>query len=434
MLASLGAETTVSWANPRRRRGLLIALGIVVVLALTLALRLYSSARLERALDHFEAETGGLHFSALAPRRVEPRKDNAAFWLRAGADVLIEGDEDSTALLRQRVAAMGSPWSEADQRSFLALLGANEPARSLMDRAASLERSSFEVDYAKGADAEIPNFLPFIRAARFLGVECDFHHQRGDLNRALETLHLLERLTAVQRREPMLISLLTGVATERIYFDRVEAILGDMLDVVALRAIARDIDHLDAVTVATRSVLAAEVAASYSTVLRRRPGLLRSASGLDRLDVALFVESGGRLVDSTIHAMTETSPDLFERDVLRVRRLPPGIGTMARLTVPNYLHGIRRAQWVESARALGRLAVEVSLARVGHGRYPPSPAPLPVAVATGETATYEIAADGSLELAFPQAEASWAAEKARFVNQPGTTSGPDFNLRWRLPP
>ncbi len=233
---------------PRRRWLLILALAIVVVLAVTLALRLYSAARLERALSRFEQATGGLRFAELAPSRVEPRHQNAAFWLRSGADLLVYGDPPG--LLERRLAEVGSPWSEADQQAFVDLLAANEPARSLMDRGASLDRSSFEVEYRRGADAEIPNFLPFVHAARLLGAECDFRQQRDELEAALATLHLLERLAAVQRREPMLISLLTGVATERIYLDRLEAILADARDVDTLRALAHDLDHLDAATVA----------------------------------------------------------------------------------------------------------------------------------------------------------------------------------------
>lgn len=430
-----------------RRRGVVLAIAIVVLLAATLALRLYSGARLERALRSFETATGGLRFVELAPPRIEPRKDNAAFWLRSGVELLIY---DENEFYQRRVREIGSPWSEADQQAFLALLAANEPARSLMDRAASLERSSFEVEYREGAEAEIPNFLPFLHAARLLGVECDFHQQRGELDRALATLHLLERLAAVQRAEPMLISLLTGVATERMYLDRLEAILRDARDPAVLRAVAQDLDHLEAATVEPGKVFAADVGAGYPTMLRRgfdwpegfpeppsravlrrlRP--LLWATGLDRLNAAIFVEAGQRAVASVQQPAAAMSPEDFDREVLRLDALPPGIGTMARTMAPNYLSGIQREQWGRSARVLARLAVELSRSRAGDRHFPSQPITLPIAAATGETATYETDADGSVEIAFPQAEAGWAEETKRVAKRPGVISTPDFNLRWRL--
>jgi hypothetical protein len=81
---------------------------------------------------------------------------------------------------------------------------------------------------------------------------------------------------------------------------------------------------------------------------------------------------------------------------------------------------------------LARLAVELSRSRAGDGHFPSQPITLPIAAATGETATYETDADGSVEIAFPQAEAGWAEETKRVAKRPGVISTPDFNLRWRL--
>jgi hypothetical protein len=438
--------------RPRRRRSFVLALALVVALAATLAVRLYSAARLERALERFESTTGGLRFAELAPARVDPRHQNAAFWLRNGADLMVDGSPEWPTALERRTAEIGSPWSDADQKVFLAVLAANEPARALLDRAASLERSSFEIEYKRGADAEIPNFVPLLRLARHLALECDFHQQRGDLSSALESLHLLERLAAAQRAEPFLLALLTGAGTERLYFDRLEAILRDVRNVDTLRAIARDLDHLDAATVPGPKVIAADVAATYPSLLRPMPPwpdlfpepgdrrLLRwlhpllRATGLDRLTAALYVEVGQRAAEAANDPTADYTLERFERDVLRLHRLPPGLEWLARLLGPNYLNAIQREQWGRSARALARLAVELSLSRAGHGAYPTAPT-LPVSAATGETATFATGADGSLEIAFPRAEAAWATEKSRWSQGPmGVIGKSDFNLRWRLPP
>jgi hypothetical protein len=105
---------------------------------------------------------------------------------------------------------------------------------------------------------------------------------------------------------------------------------------------------------------------------------------------------------------------------------------IAGIVMPSYHGAIRREQWTRSARALGRFALELRLARVGHGAYPREPSALPVSAATGETAAYRLLDDGSVEIAFPEAEASWTDE-VRSSDPSGKIRTPDFNLCWRLP-
>jgi hypothetical protein len=207
-----------------RRWALLLAGLIVVALAVTWGARWYSTHRLERAMRRFEAEAGSLDLAAYAPPAIEDRRQNAALWLRAGADALYF-DPRQSALLERRIVALGEPWPADDTAAFGALLADHAAARQLLGRAALLERSSFEIRYQDGADADIPDFLTLLRAGRLLAVECDFRQQRGETDAALAALHLLERLTAAQRSESVLIALLAGSATERLYLDRLEAVL-----------------------------------------------------------------------------------------------------------------------------------------------------------------------------------------------------------------
>lgn len=433
-------------SQPRVRRAVILALALVVVLAATLGVRLWSNARLDRALTRLDEVGGGLDYAALAPKRVEPRRENAAFWLRTGADLLSPDSE----FLKRRVDTMGSPWTDADVQSFEQLRADNVEARSMMGRAADLERSSFEIEYGRGASAEIPNFLNLIQAARFLAVESDFHQQRGELPAAATALHLIERLATVQRAEPMLISNLTAAATERLYLDRLEAMLQTTRDIDTLRRFTRDLDRLDAGMPMARAITF-DVAVTYPAVLRdpgawpeetplpRTQRIMRSArpalrvTGLDRLMAALFVETGARAIQSSGRPVTTMTTEQYEREVLDLESLPAGLGTMARQIVPAYLNAIQRDQWTRDARALARLAVELSLSRAGHGSYPTALQSSPVGVATGETATYSVLPDGGVEIAFPEAESTWAREKEITSRRKGVVTTATFNLRWRLP-
>jgi hypothetical protein len=432
-----------------RRFGLFLALAVVVVLGAMLVLRRQSTRRLERAIARFEAEAGSLDLSTYAPPPVE-RRENAALWLRAGAGALIL-DTPQNVLIERRVRALGEPWTPADAESFAALLADHEPARRLIDRAASLERSSFEIEYRRGAEAEIPDFLSLLRAARLLAVECDFRQQRGESEPALAALHLLERLTAAQRAETVLIALLAGSATERLYLDRLEAMLQLVADPDAVRALRRDLEHLDSSTVPPQRSFAADTAAVIPWILRNpgewpseispaagrsAPGPLRpyiALIGLDRKAAALVLEMGLQTVESVTIPSARWDAGEQTRARKAPDRLVPSAATIARALAPNYRHAIQRLQWIQSARALGRLAVDLRLSRLGHGVYPSQPADLPLSAATGETAVYRILDDGTVEVAFPAAEANWEIEEAR-ADQTGKIGTADYNLRWRLPP
>jgi hypothetical protein len=423
------------------------AVALVLALAALLALRLYAVRRLARAEQRFEAEVGSLDASTYAPPPIEERRQNAAFWLETGAGALAYDDRQTT-LLEQRLAALGQPWTADDQTAFLALLADNAEARGLINRAANLERSSFGIDYGGGPGTELPDFLDLLRAARLLAVECDFRLGRGERDQALAVLHLLERLAAAQRAETVLIALLTGAAAERLYLDRLEAVLGDAtLTVDELRDLRRDLDHLDSVTVAPQRSLAVDIALSSRSSLhaplewpaelpepperRRWRHLLplHRLFGTDRLEAAMMLESGVRLVESLDTPLASVDLGDYARRVVAPRGGLPGVGTVARLMAPNYLNAIQREQWTRSSRQLARLAVDLRLGRVGHGSYPERPTELLASAATGEAASFAMLADGSVEIAFPEAEASWETEKKRLSAQPGR----DYNLRWRLP-
>jgi hypothetical protein len=248
----------------------------------------------------------------------------------------------------------------------------------------------------------------------------------------------------------VLIAALAGIGIERLYLDRLEAVLGAARDQETLVALARDLDHLDAATVPLRRAIAFDAAATYPWLLRhppewsemlpgwRRRSLRRAAwpvftaSGLHRLVVALGLEASVRAVSHDQPA-ADIDPEVYRREVIALRSAVPMVADFARLTTPMLLDAIRREQLTRSSRMLGRLAVELSLARAGHGRYPTAPPELPVSPATGETALYRLGDAGAIEIAFPEAEAIWEAEQQSLPTRRGSLAA-DLNLRWRLPP
>lgn len=434
-----------------RRLALLGATAIVLLLAAILAIRIYSSRHLARTIERFEAEAGSFDLASYAPPKIEDRRQNAALWMRAGADAMLWSAQQEH-LLTDRIAKLGEAWPAEDAEAFLALEADHEPARRLLDRAAPLEHSSFEVEYRDGPEAAIPDFLALLRTARLLAVECDYRQQQGDLDGALRSLHLLERLTAVQRAESWLIALLAGAATERLYHDRLEAVLRQVSDPARLLDLRRDLDHLDAATVPSRQPFAADSASVMPWLLSgdatadlasarmqarwRSPlSLPLRALGLDREVAALLLECGLRAVESLERPTTGMTEHDFSVRMLDLHSPVPGASYVARTLsiVPNFFSAIQREQWSRSARALARLAVDLRLSRAGHGRYPPELDGLPVSPASGETATYRVLDDGSVEIAFPAAAESFLAEDRR-TDKSGKLSARDPNLRWRLPP
>jgi hypothetical protein len=432
-----------------RRLWFLLATVVVIVLAVTLAVRLYATRHLERALARFEAAGGHLDLADYAPPPIEDRTQNAALWLRAGADALIVDDEQKE-LVARRVRLLGEPWPAADVSALEALLADHQPALRLIERAAGLDRSSFEIEYLRGAQADLPDFISLLRAGTLLAVASDYRLQRGDVDQARSTLHLLERLTAAQHAESVLIAHLVGAAVERLYHERLEAML-QVADLDALRAMRRDLEHLGASSVSPGRPFLAETGLVVPYMLgatRMPPGLpvpessddglrlpwLLRAVGLDREVAALLLETGLRVAESVEEPLARVGPDDYLRSVMARSRLPLATRLARPLTLaPNLLDAIRREQWVRSARALARLALDLRLSRLGHGAYPPPSIELPVSAATGERAVYRMLDDGSVEIAFPEAEAIWTEEQ-RNADLSGKIHVADVNLRWRLPP
>lgn len=437
-----------------RRLGTLLAIVIASGGALVLAVRWHAHSRLERAKVAFEAELGSLEPASYAPPPVA-RDDNAAVWLQEGIEAL-ELTSEQTSLVLTRMRSLGSAWDAADEAAFLVVLDDTAKARGLLERAAGLERSSFDIDYGNEPPRfdEIASAMPaFLHAGRLLTVECDFRLQRGELEAAIAALRALERMTGALRQEPLLLTVLTGHALEHMALDRLEAVLDRVDDAMALRSLARDLDRLERSAEPMARALAFEAAVSHQWRLRRpersssarsfSPLLVRwgeaalrrtyAALGGHALVAAIHLEKTVRIVDRLQAPTAGLDGHAFDRELLRRSWLP---GTELLLWPAHHMFADRmqREQANQAARRLARTALELRRARLERGAYPLELAELPISPYTGEAATYVVGDEGGVELAFAKDERAWGALVASYPRPPRNAERPvpPPNLSWRL--
>lgn len=428
------------------RRALAAGLGLVVVLALavSLTMRLYGASRLRAAKARFE-DYGPLQLARYAPDAPAERYDNAALWLRAGSEGLLWTDAERE-LLDRRLGELGAPWSEVDRSAMAALLQSHAAAIDLLAKAAPLEGSSFEIEYALGTAVPIPNFLPLLQAGRLLAVESDYRLQEGDVAASLELVHLLERLTAVHRHESLVITLLLGASIERMYHDRLAAAIEHVSDEEALSRLEEDLEHLGSSSVPPLQPFTADCGVTFEAVRRYfaqppdwsdaspsivgpRWLLLRVffAAGYDRLASALQLETCARTLDLLAQPLANEDPSRLLAETRPVSRLPFLAGFVDGF-VPNFSDAASRDQATRSARALAAAALAARRARLKDGSYPDTLAALPTSPFSGETAVYEKLPDGSAEIAFPVAEESFRIRGGTVIPKVPP------KLRWHLSP
>lgn len=422
----------------RRRRVLRLFLligGTVVVLLLAMrfGLRVYSTARLERAQERFTSEAGPLELAAYAPPPVEEREENAAAWLRAGAAALILSDEE-TAFLADRVRSLASGWSAEDAERMEAVLRRHAPARELLQRAADLEASSYEIEYARAAEIEIPNFIPLLTAGRLLTTESDYRLARGDLEGARLALRTLERLVASLRRESLVITALVGSALERMWLGQVQALAAGTASPGVVAALAADLEHLERTAVPAKKPFAADGAFTSMNLSRvvsdfSGPGWFLVGSWHRPLASSLLLERFVLLVERLQEPLAEQDVAALEPRTTPVWVDWVGADMLADQLVPNFYDGLQKEQATLAARRLARAGLAVRLQGLTEGGYPqglPEPVRSPF---TGEEALYERQPDGSVVLALPEDAAAWET-----ISAPRSPSGVAPPFRWQMPP
>ena len=185
------------------RRIVIVAAGFVILgLAGTLAVQLV------RANDDIGSKLADLELAAVPPEQ------NAAQWLVAGAAAVVWSDDD----LRAIGEASNGPYSEWSPELVGSVREALERQRGALEtlhRAATLERSSYDIDYSHGLRAEMPDLLSLLKACRLLLAEARVAAADGDQDRAIVALATMGRFASSLERESAILTALVGVACER---------------------------------------------------------------------------------------------------------------------------------------------------------------------------------------------------------------------------
>jgi hypothetical protein len=406
----------------------------------------YASLRLHRAEARFEAEAGSLEPASYAPAPVE-REQNAATWLAAGIDAagLTTAQPE---IVTRRSERLGSPWTAEDEAAFDALIERLAPARAHLDRAAALERSSQGIDYTSlDLDLELPDVLAALRIARIVDLHCDLALRRGAIDGAIADVALLERMAAIQRREPLILTALVGAAIERIYLGRLELVLGAVQDAAQLERLGADLDHLERSAAPLRRVLAREGAWGHAAMRRSAndpcrqqlasPRLTRWLTELSRAARALLrvewvqqaelLEAYTALVEGAGEPIAGLDAPQSVARLLEKRPLWPR-GPVTEALLPNLADAIHKDQATTSMRRLARTALRLRSARLQGGSYPASLPDPPVSDYAGDVADYRRLDDGSVEIALVETQRAWNERYAKLE------AAHARNFSWRLPP
>lgn len=185
-----------------RRVMIFAAASAILALAATLAVRFVGAS------DQITAKLAELETAPIPPEQ------NAAEWLMAGAAAVVWSDADTKAI-GEASYGPASEWSPELQASVREALDRQLGALETLHRAASLERSSYGIDYSHGIRAEMPNLLSLIRACRLLLAEARVAAADGDEDRAITALTTMGSMVSSLERESTILTALIGIACER---------------------------------------------------------------------------------------------------------------------------------------------------------------------------------------------------------------------------
>jgi hypothetical protein len=185
-----------------RRVIILAACGVIVGLAASLAVRF------ARANDDIEAKLANLERPAVAPEQ------NAAQWLKAGAAAVVWSKADSEAIGSASLSP-STEWSPELEAAVRVAVDRQAGALATLHRAASVEQSSYGIDYTRGLGAEMPDLLSLIKACRLLIAETRLADTDGDEDAAVIALATAGKMATTLERESSILTALIGIACER---------------------------------------------------------------------------------------------------------------------------------------------------------------------------------------------------------------------------
>jgi len=211
-----------SW--PRRK--LAIALGVAIALHLTTFWNLDLAARQWLAAQR--AEAGALALS-VAPPRV-PDRDNAALIYQQALEVMgpVESRNDGWDQKWEGWVSGKEPGFDPQEPKLREFLRQQTPVLILLRQAAQKPGCYFDRSYARPdpINLSVSELYHLRMAARLLSLDARVKAADGDLEAALVEVQAMFAMAQHVSSEPILISLLTSIAIERMAADTLEATLG----------------------------------------------------------------------------------------------------------------------------------------------------------------------------------------------------------------
>jgi hypothetical protein len=384
--------------RPRLTTSLRI-LGVAVALVLALLLALRVQARVTR--QDLENEIGPVTPDAYASATV-PDAENSAIWWRAAAAAL-DLDEDQTTLVGDLSKLRVGDWTPEQSEGLERVVAQAAPALTLAERAAALRASSWGLSGAQATSPkpDIP-ILKLLWLARVLNVRARLAVATGDWAVFRLCVTELGGISASLERETPLISLLVGLAVDRMAADVVlTAVQAPSTQREALDGLAARLPDVDLIPAWKRSL------GGMATGFKTGSLSFNDVFG----DVVATVTGRDEPLDIVLEAVRLANEPVGS-DAMLIEGLESRKADTQNISMADMLAvSLLRTQSILSLRRLERLAISVRLEGLSTGRYPETLARWPQASTpdpfTGGTIRFERRADGSAVLEVPGAELAY---------------------------
>lgn len=392
--------------------------GVVLVLALAalLVLRVYWSRRLVSAERDVRERLGPAVASAFAPPNI-PDEENAAFFLRAGAEALILLGDDEL-LVGDLGVTPPLRWTESQRSDLRRIVAGNAPALELLARAVGLRRSYFgmaETTRLTLSPRPMPLLLRALWAQRLLYDDSLLALQEHDFPRLLARADVMSAMAAALEREPVLVAELVGVGCEKMLLGVVEgAAASPGLDATAISRLEHAVVRMD---------------------LHEAWERMMARVALDRLRPEASEGYGGlsKVIASVIPGWYEAPAIEYCSKLINALDRPYGTdlnhAPIMPAYAPNLVRAAARNQVVLSQRRLATLGLALRRQALETGTYPTALTAFPEASKrdpfTGGRLVYTRAPDGSAQLTVPDGVKLWDEANPE-VHNPGP-------FTWELP-
>jgi hypothetical protein len=395
-------------------RALGLMLGVLVLLALagSLALRVYGDRRLAKARNALEQQGVSLGLASYDLPEV-PKEENAAVWFQAGAAAVVLGKEDRTFMFAS-ARLPGQEWDDERTQKVRALLAVNHGALETLHRGAPLSRSSFEVEYRKGASARMPG-SGLRTAAGLLVAEGRLALRDGNEEGFLLAERTASRLADAMTREPAMITQIEGDYVEKhALFLAVEVVAGPKDFPHALAGLGGALPTGDRLAEVRRSFgceaammsTMFDAGGQFDDLLVGPDGSWHTLSVLNASGYARLIHAG--YVEASLRQRTVIDAPLETLLAVAWQRPPRSRWPhrwLAEVFTPIMGHAALGARLTLAARQVVRAAIDVRAAGLRDGRYP---AITPEGTAfsqpnalNGRPLLYTLAASGSARVEIP---------------------------------